>query len=96
MRHLIHQINDKTTPFNIYILTFVSIWVFVKLLALRVRVCRKSGKNDQKWRLFICVGCNNTFITVCLCLKELLSSRLIYITFIFLLLLVVEIVCLFQ
>ena len=47
MRHLMHQINNKTTPFIIYILTFVSIWVFIKLLVLRVVVCRKSDKIDK-------------------------------------------------
>ena len=69
MRHLIHQINNKTTLFNIYILTFVTIWVFVKLYVLVVGGCRKSAKNNQKWRLCVYVGQNNMFIAVCSCFK---------------------------
>ena len=86
MRHLIHQINKKTTPFNIYILAFGTIWVFVKLYELVVGVC-----NVKNW---IYVGHNNTFIAVCLCLKVVLSSGLIYMTF-FLVLFVIAILFMF-
>ena len=81
MRHLIHQINNKTTPFNIYILDSVIIWVFVKMYVLVVCACKSSAKNDQKWRLCIYIGHNNTFIVVCLCLKVVLSSGLMYMIF---------------
>ena len=64
MRHLIHQTNNKITPFNIYILAFVTIWVFVDFLMVEVEVCRKWAKIDQKWRLFVYVGHNNRFIAV--------------------------------
>ena len=86
MRHLIHQINDKTTPFNIYILVFVNIWIFVKLLVLLEGICRKLTKINQKWRLFVYIAHNNAFIVVCLCLKVVLRSGLIYMIFIFLVL----------
>ena len=84
MRPLIRQNNNNTTPFNIYILVFVTFWVFVKLYILVVGVCRKSAKNNQKWRLFVYVGQNNMFIAVCLCLKVELSCGLICMTLIFL------------
>ena len=64
MRYLIYQINNKTTPFNIYILAFVTIWIFVKTFVLEVEVCRKLANNVPKWRLFVYVGHNNMFIAV--------------------------------